>query len=71
MGEDRGAISPGARAFNDAIAFAVERTGTSQDCLDRDAFLQAAALAEESGDLRMTQRLLVLADDEEMRHNES
>lgn len=55
---------PGAKAFFIAVTYAVEQTGRPADRLTRDDFLRAAAIAEESGDLKMTQRLLLLADDE-------
>jgi hypothetical protein len=55
---------PSAKAFFIAVSYAVEHTGTPADRLTRDDFLRAAAIAEESGDLKMTQRLLLLADDE-------
>ncbi len=64
MASKQGVNDPGANAFFIAVAYAVEQTGTPADRLTRDDFLRAAAIAEESGDLKLTQRLLLLADDE-------
>jgi hypothetical protein len=64
VADEQGVNDPGAKAFSIAVTYAVEQTGTPADRLTRDSFLMAAAIAEESGDLRMTQRLLLLADDE-------
>jgi hypothetical protein len=65
MAGEQAVNDPGAKAFFIAVTYAVEQTGTPSDRLTRDDFLRAAAIAEESGDLKMTQRLLLLADDEE------
>ena len=65
MEDDHGLNDPGATAFFKAVNYAVDQTGTPSDRLTRDDFLRAAANAEASGDLRMTQRLLLLAEDHE------
>lgn len=64
MAGEHEANDPGIKAFFIAVRYAVEQTGTPADRLTRDDLLQAAAIAEESGDLKMTQRLLLLADDD-------
>jgi hypothetical protein len=64
MTDEQGVTDLGAKAYSIAVTYTVEQTGTPADRLTRDSFLMAAAIAEESGDLRMTQRLLLLADDE-------
>jgi len=62
MPDEQEGIDSGAKAFFIAVTYAARQTGTPRDQLTRDDFLKAAAIAEESGDLRMTQRLLLLAD---------
>ena len=70
MEDDHGVNHPGAKAFFKAVDYAVDQTGTPSDRLTRDDFLRTAATAEASGDLRMTQRLLLLAEDQELLHGE-
>lgn len=70
MADDHGLNAPGAKAFLKAVDYAANETGTPSDRLTRDDFLRAAAIAEESGDLRMTQRLLLLSEDKELLHGE-
>ena len=70
MADDHGLNDPRAKAFFKAVDYAVDQTGTPSDRLTRDDFLMAAAHAEASGDLRMTQRLLLLAEDQELLQGE-
>lgn len=70
MVDDYDANDPSFKAFSKAVNYAVEQTGTPSDRLTRDDFLTAAALAEESGDLKMTQRLLLLVEDQELHQGE-
>lgn len=71
MKDEQGATDGGVTAIRRAVAYAIAYTGTPAHRLSRDDYLQSAAHAEAAGDLRMTQRLLVLADDEESRHDMS
>jgi hypothetical protein len=64
MADEQELNDSGSKAYFIAVTYAAQQTGIPADQLTRDDFLKAAAIAEESGDLRMTQRLLLLADDE-------
>lgn len=67
MKDEQEATDGGVTAARKAMAYASAYTGTPSHRLTRDDYLQSAAHAEAAGDLRMTQRLLVLADDEESK----
>ncbi len=56
-----------AQAYHKAIAYAADQTAIPAERLTRDDFLMAAVIAEKVGDLKMVQRLLLLADDEELK----
>ncbi len=67
MADDHDSNDRAAKVLVTTINYAVEQTGTPSDRLTRNDFMNAAVLAEESGDMKLTQRLLLLAEDRELQ----
>lgn len=62
MTREQDVLKSGAEAFIKVVGFAVESTGTPPKQLTSADFEKAATIAEQSGNSKMAQQLLLLAE---------